>query len=150
MLTASAGAARVRRCCRCLLFRRGSAVTCAASTCGDDVRDRARSGGWVRPITGTCTCIKTCFENIVPANIRKQKYPYYYHLRQQCHPLRRCLRYAHRHRLWARAASVPTPLCRACHSVHAGGCDQGVSWMVLALASGRTAPTPRRLRLGSL
>ena len=69
---------------------------------------------------------------------------------QQCHPLRRCLRYAHRHRLWARAASVPTPLCRACHSVHAGGCDQGVSWMVLALASGRTAPTPRRLRLGSL
>ena len=65
-------------------------------------------------------------------------------------PLRRCLRYAHRHRLWARAASVPTPLCRACHSVHAGGCDQGVSWMVLALASGRTAPTPRRLRLGSL
>ena len=69
---------------------------------------------------------------MVPANIRKQKYPYYHHLRQQCHPLRRCLRYAHRHRLWARAASVPTPLCRACHSVHAGGCDQGVSWMVLA------------------
>ena len=32
------------------------------------------------------TCIKTCFENIVPANIRKQKYPYYYHFRQQCHP----------------------------------------------------------------
>ena len=33
------------------------------------------------------SCIKTCsFENIVPANIRKQKYPYYYHFRQQCHP----------------------------------------------------------------
>ena len=32
------------------------------------------------------TCIKTCFENIAPANIRKQKYPYYYHFIQQCHP----------------------------------------------------------------
>ena len=28
---------------------------------------------------------RTCFD-IVPANIRKQKYPYYYHFRQQCHP----------------------------------------------------------------
>ena len=37
-----------------------------------------------------------------------------------------------RHRLWARAATVPAPICRACTCRRVM-----VSWMVLALASGR-------------
>ena len=46
--------------------------------------------------------------------------------------LRRCFSGMDRHRLRARAATVPAPICRAC------ACRRVmVSWMVLALASGR-------------
>ena len=46
--------------------------------------------------------------------------------------LRRSFSGMDRHRLWARAATVPAPICRACTCRRVM-----VSWMVLALASGR-------------
>ena len=88
------------------------------------------------------------FENIFIVN--KKRLVLYRHYKISIHPARPAVRQIKlanlrrsssprrsfsgmdRHRLWARAATVPAPICRACTCRRVM-----VSWMVLALASGR-------------
>ena len=74
------------------------------------------------------------FENILPANIGEKRLP------SQTH---RCFRYAHRHSLWARAATAPMPICRACTCRRGAVCR--TSSTVSLIVQQHTGAASRRL-----
>ena len=74
------------------------------------------------------------FENILPANIGKKR------LAKAAH---RCFRYAHRHSLWARAATAPMPICRACTCRRGAVCR--TSSTVSLIVQQHTGAASRRL-----
>ena len=81
------------------------------------------------------------FENIVPENIGKTKKTFFLTVvltdtHSRAPPTLLCLRYAHRHRLWARAATAPMPICRACTRICVA-----VRW-TLAIAVYDACPAP--------